>query len=404
MSGLDDLSTEPKQGKANKTVGTAAKSASHSANILSIRSSYIWALVFTVVIAVWMFSGQIVVGGKSDIQASSDTTVKNSTDKQKKPPVENTPFKVRARTFVAQPRDAVLTIRGRTEADAKVDIKAETQGIVELVPVDKGTTVKKGDNLCQLETGARKANLLEAKAQVARAHADYKANSKLAQRGHTAKLRLVEFKAKLDAANAALKRVELDLERTKIDAPFDGIVEEQPAKVGDFLSVGGHCATLVTLDPLIVVGTVSERVIGNVKPGMAAEATLVTGETVKGHIRFVSASADRNTRTFRVELEVANKNNVLRDGVTAEISVPLNSAPAHRFSPAILVLNDKGQVGVRIVEKENTVRFVPVTILSQEQDGIWVAGLPKQVSVITVGQDYVTNGQKITVIDETVVN
>jgi len=66
-------------------------------------------------------------------------------------------------------------------------------------------------------------------------------------------------------------------------------------------------------------------------------------------IRFIATAADPATRTFRVELEVANPDRTLRDGVTAEVGFPTSSVPAHFVSPALLTLYDAGVVGVRII-------------------------------------------------------
>lgn len=363
-----------------------------------LTSSYFWAFVFAAAIASWMLSGKLVVGGQANGHLATEQTESSSPETAKSD--ETKLFAVRARTFHAQTREAVLTLRGRTEADAKVQVRAETAGMVLAVPARKGDFVKKGTILCTIEKGAREATLLEAKASFAQAEADYEAAKRLANRGHTAKLKVAEFQAKLDSARAAIRRAELDLERTQIAAPFSGIIEAQPAKVGDFLSIGGSCANLVSTDPLVIVGAVSERDITSLKTGMTARARLVTGETVEGFVRFISPASDANTRTFRTELQVANADYRLKDGITATIEIPLKSTRAHQFSPAILGLDDNGRVGVRTIVDEDKVQFVPVTILGRSDDGIWVDGLPDQVKVITVGQDYVINGQKVRVVDD----
>ena len=86
--------------------------------------------------------------------------------------------------------------------------------------------------------------------------------------------------------------------------------------------------------------------------------------------------------------------------MTAEIHITTRTVTAHRISPAILALDDRGVVGVRIIEQGNRVRFVPVKIISDGPDGMWVAGLPPTVTIITVGQEYVTNGQVVNPIPE----
>jgi multidrug efflux system membrane fusion protein len=73
---------------------------------------------------------------------------------------------------------------------------------------------------------------------------------------------------------------------------------------------------------------------------------------------------------------------------------------AHKISPAILALDERGQLGVRIVDQSRRVRFVPVKIIADGPDGVWVTGLPKQVTIITVGQDYVSEGDLVNPVPE----
>jgi multidrug efflux system membrane fusion protein len=142
------------------------------------------------------------------------------------------------------------------------------------------------------------------------------------------------------------------------------------------------------------VGAVSEQQVGQIAVGDPATASLVTGETVTGKVRFVASRADTATRTFRVEIELPNPDNRLRDGVSADIHIPVKRVKAVHISPGILVLDDSGVVGVRVVDK-GIVRFVHVTPISEGPDGMWVAGLPDETQVITVGQQYVTDGEKV---------
>ncbi len=370
-----------------------------------VRMSYVWALLFTLAITAWMMSGHMVVGGRSD-------SATNAADPAKEPEAnaQAKAFRVRVKTITAAPREGVIKLRGRTEADARVQVRAETSGVVESVPVAKGSVVKTGDRLCMIEKAARAASLAEARAAFAQAEADSKASRSLVDRGYTSKLKVTADLAKLDAARANVEKAELELARTEIRAPFEGVVEDI-VKVGDYLNAGGMmigsegamtnaCAMLVKFDPLLVIGHVSEREVGKLKVGQTGDIRLVTGETVSGRIRFIGSSADAATRTFRVEIEVRNPDRRLRDGVTAEISVPIASQPAHLISPAILALNDEGTVGVRAVDSENRVQFLPVRILADGPEGVYVAGLPERVRVITVGQDYVVEGARVEPVED----
>ena len=94
-----------------------------------------------------------------------------------------------------------------------------------------------------------------------------------------------------------------------------------------------------------------------------------------------------------MEIEVPNKNNLLRAGLTAEIFIEVSEQQAHFLSPAVLTLSDSGLLGVRVVNNLNIVKFMKVDIVEDTQEGVWVTGLPNEVNIITVGQEFVNDEQ-----------
>ena len=173
---------------------------------------------------------------------------------------------------------------------------------------------------------------------------------------------MAETRAKLEEAKAAVTSMEIDIGYTTISAPFDGVIEERAVEIGDFVDVGDRVARIVDLDSVLVVGQAAERDINKVKVGMPGSARLISGGTVEGKIRFVGSTADAKTRTFRVELEVANPGHTIVQGVSAELHLPVADLPAHRVSPAILTLAENGDVGVNTIGPDSTVKFHAVTI------------------------------------------
>ncbi len=359
---------------------------------MKIKGSYIWAFLIAAAVGGWLYSGELVIGGQSgsgrDQSDEPDGIAAN-------PPTERSLFQVRVRTFQAEQRSAQLVLRGRTQTEARVSVKAETPGLVEAIPVSRGQRVEAGDILCRIEPGARQAALLEANARLEQARLDHEALAKLQESGFAADTRVRALKAQVDAAQAAVTRAELDLRRIVLRAPFAGVVEHDNAEIGDYLDVGRACITVVALDPMLVVGQVSERDISNLKTGMDGKVTFITGETLPGQITFISPSADAETRTFRVELKIRNPDYKIPDNITADIIIDLAPVKAQRFTSAILTLDDTGLIGVKTVGPDNVIEFMPVTILGDTRQGVWVAGLPETVTLVTVGQEYVIDGQRI---------
>ncbi|MEM6848323.1 MAG: efflux RND transporter periplasmic adaptor subunit [Pseudomonadota bacterium] len=343
-------------------------------------------------IAAWMWSGDLVIAGSADVSAVPPPALRLDADAE--------PFRVRVRTIEAEPLERALRMRGRTRADALVQVAAETVGRVEDRRVQRGDVVSRGDILCQLDQGTRNAELQRAKAEQAKAQLEFDAATKLLGRGFESATRVATTRAALDGATAAVAAATEELERTTIRAPLSGRVQEPLADVGSTLLVGDVCATIVDKNPIIVVGEVAERRVPAVRLGAEADVQLLTGESVRGTVTFISSTSNIQTRTFTVELEVPNPEEVLLAGVTAEAEIPLPDVQAHRLSPGILTLQDDGTVGVRTVTDANEVAFLPVTIVEQNLSGFFVTGLPPKVTIITVGQDYVIDGQAVTPVPE----
>ncbi len=351
-----------------------------------IRSSYVIATALAVTATVWVLSG-ILGGSSSPANSPSETAAAEE-------PAKPAP-KVRVRRQDAQVHRQQLILRGQTAASRSVQLKAETSSVVDSIGAREGNPVAGGDVIVALARDHRDARLAEAQALVRQRQVEYDAASKLAKKGFTAQTRFAETQAQLDAARAALKAIELDLDDTTVEAPFDGILEKRYVEIGDFLDVGDPIARVLDLDPLYVVVSVSERNIGRLSYGDTANARLVTGDEVSGTVTYIGAASDPETRTFEVEIEVPNPDYRLADGISAEVQITIDEVEAHRVSPAVLTLDDSGAVGIKIVNADNVVEFHPIQIVSDYTNGIWLSGLPGTIDVITVGQEFVKPGQKV---------
>ena len=86
------------------------------------------------------------------------------------------------------------------------------------------------------------------------------------------------------------------------------------------------------------------------------------------------------------------------------LRVLLEEVAAHRVPPSLLTLNDNGEMGVRLVDEGDRVIFQTVSIIEDGPDGVWIAGLPPQIRLITVGQEYVSVGARVepVLVDDTI--
>ncbi len=93
--------------------------------------------------------------------------------------------------------------------------------------------------------------------------------------------------------------------------------------------------------------------------GETAELRLVTGEVVKGKVRYISKSAAATTRTYRIDIEAANPDNRIPDGITAEVAITLAAVKATKVPRSALTFSAQGKLGVRAVDGEGKVSFIP---------------------------------------------
>jgi multidrug efflux pump subunit AcrA (membrane-fusion protein) len=98
---------------------------------------------------------------------------------------------------------------------------------------------------------------------------------------------------------------------------------------------------------------------------------------------------------YRVEIEAPNPGGRARAGLSAEVRINTGSGPAHLVPTTTLVLDSAGRQGVRYIIAGDRVAFAPVTVLDETPEGVWISGLSGDARVITAGQSYVSEGQKV---------
>lgn len=289
-----------------------------------------------------------------------------------------------------------IVLRGETKAFKFVKVKAETSGSVISQPRRKGALIQKGELLCQLDPGTKLATLAEANARLKEAERNLKNSKSLVRKGIVSKAKVINDTAIFESAQANLIRAKKSISNLEIRAPFSGLLETDSAEFGDLMQRGSLCATVIALDPIKLVGYATEQQVAKILNGASAKGRLLSGEELNGKVTFVAHSADAITRTFMIEISVDNPNLKIRDGSTADILISLPNSKGHFLPQSALTLDDDGYLGVRI-NQNNIAQFIPVVIVRDTIDGIWVTGLPDSVDVIIVGHEYVIDGTKITV-------
>lgn len=309
---------------------------------------------------------------------------------------EPRPMAVAVAEVRAEPVERLLVLQGRVEPDQRVHVRAETAGQVAEWAVERGAEVAEGDLLVRLRMDDREARLRQAIARERGAENDFEATRRLFAEGHASRTALEAREAELEAARAEREAVELDIRNTRITAPLTGTVNRRVAERGEFVGVGDPVAEIIDNDPLLAVVWVPQHQIGRVRPGQEARVRFLDGRRAGGRVRFVASVAELGTQTFRTEVRVPNPDGALPSGISAGVEIVTEEIRAHKLSPAVMGLDDAGQVGVKGVDDDDRVVFYPVEVVRTERDGVWATGLPDKLRLITVGHGFVTAGEQVT--------
>ena len=288
-----------------------------------------------------------------------------------------------------------VAVYGQVKADRAVGLLSKFDATVADVQVPKGSLVKEGDVIVRFESEGRAERLAEAEARLIQAEISFDAASKLGKEGFRSKINTAGAKADLEAAMAAVASAKSNFDNVTIRAPFSGIVDSIPVEVGDMVSKGKMAARIIDISRLKVTAEVAERDAGNVTVGGASKINLMDGRTFDGVVSYVSRASNTATRTYTVEVSVDVPDMSVGEGLTTELILPMETVQAHMISPAILTLNDDGQLGIKTVSSDNVVMFYPVAMVSDTRSGIWISGLNDEENFIVVGQEFVQVGQKV---------
>ena len=413
-----------------------------------MKRSIIVAFLILAGVVGWLGSGQIANVNAQD-EENSNTTENKETNTYKSEDSSNKNeelvFSVETKIFKASLIDQSIELQGQTIHNKKIDVKSETSGNISEINFSRGDKVNKNLSLVLISMDDRKEKLLSAQKDLERLSKELILNEKnrdnlLRQNIEKIKLYEIEYasakqlidkglssKSKLSLASfnlanaeadredikikfestlanleaqitnvkSLLKNIKLDIAKTNISAPFDGIISEKMVEETEFISVGTPLFTIIDLDPIKIEGYLSEFDVNKVSVGTNAIIEDSNGIKKNGTITFISPSAEISTRTFEITIEANNKDLTYKSGITTKIIIKGSELKAHKIPPSILTLLDDGTVGVKAVNKENNVVFYPTKTIKDTIDGMWVSGLPESVNLIISGQEYISIGEKI---------
>ena len=289
-------------------------------------------------------------------------------------------------------------IYGSAKAHKIISLKSEINGKVNNIYKNEGDIVKAGEVIFTLEPKQYKAEYAEAKAHYSSKKTTLKTTKELYKKGLSAKTILANHQADFKAAEAKLESAKIKLDNTEILAAFDGKIEEINIETGEIIEgYRTEMATLVNDNEILVHGFLAEKLISDVSLIEKIEVEFFSGLKKQAILNYISATSDAITKTYKIEVLVENNDNLIKDGMTVELSFTLKEIKAHKISSSALSLDDNGNIGIKIINHNNLVEFLPATIIGEEGEYIWLTDLPDVIEIITIGHGFVRNGDQVLV-------
>lgn len=256
---------------------------------------------------------------------------------------ESAPLVVMTVPASEQPMPRYLRITGELKGSQEALVAADAAGKVTAAPIERGTQVKAGEVLFQLDDRNAILSLAEAEATLVSAQLkldlqrrELSRNEPLAKTKAIADTDFQRFKidfasaeASLAAAKARRDMAQKSLTDIAIRAPFDGTVAERLVELGEYVSANSQVANLVSTARLRLVLNVPETAIGSIQPDQAVRFSVPAfpSESFTGNIKFIGAAVRNSARDLIVEAEVPNPDGKLKPGMFAEGRVVLAEQP-----------------------------------------------------------------------------
>ncbi|TKB45340.1 efflux RND transporter periplasmic adaptor subunit [Thalassotalea mangrovi] len=349
------------------------------------KNPYTIAIVISILLILWLASGFI-------FKSSAPT----EQEEQQLPLPQ-----VKVETFQSKPITNTIQLYGRTEPDRIVTLRAQVKGAIIHVFAERGSFVNKGDVIAKIALNDLPAKLEHYQTLLKQRRIEYYGAKKLFTGGFQGESALAQKLADVTDAKAMLAQIETDIANTTVVAPFSGVLNERMVEVGDYLSPGDEIAIIADLDPLVIRAHLTENQVLQVRERQSANIHLLSHRNLTGTLRYLASVANEQTNTFKAEITIANPDYRYRAGISSEVELPLQQVNAIKVSPAILTLDEQGNIGVKTVS-EDIVHFTPIQMVKSEEDGVWLTGLDDTVQVITLGQGFVRPGDKVQAVNSNI--
>lgn len=287
---------------------------------------------------------------------------------------------------------------GTIEAHDAITVVSEIDALVRELPFREGAPIEKGELIAQLNDAQLQAQVARAEALRDQKAVTYDRVKSLADNGALTPQEYDDAAAALKVAEADWALIRASLAKTRIVAPFSGIVGARRVSPGAFVRAGTAITDLASLGELKVTFTAPERYYSELKRGaqVSVATTAYPGVVLTGTIEVVEPVLNEATRSARLIAHVPNKELKFRPGMSANVSAVLSQRENALQVPDEAVFAEGNLNLVFVVKPDSTVVRTAVTLGSRQPGTVEViAGLQPGMSVVRAGHQKLYEGAKV---------
>lgn len=312
----------------------------------------------------------------------------------------NRPPVVTVEAFTVEPQTIqdVVDLVGALEAEESVVIRPETEGIIQSVEFEEGHEVAAGDLLFRLRDAEERALLNEAQARLALAEEEFRRATVLAAKNALSQAELDRARSQLSVAEAQRNRRQVELERTEVRAPFEGVLGSRLVSPGDRVEFDSSLVQLDAVDRLRLIFSLPEIALALARVGMQLDVKVVPfpDTAFSGEVYFVAPTLDPRNRRLLVKGLVPNPDHRLRPGMFANIRVEIARKDGALVIPEAAIAYDAVGAFVWRIRADKTAERVVIEQGIRRQNNVEiVSGLAAGDRIVSGGTHKVIAGNVV---------
>lgn len=305
--------------------------------------------------------------------------------------------------------DAVGTLKAWDE----VTVSSELDGVIKVMELDEGSSVKKGDVLAHIDDRdyvlamkSSEAALKQSEATLANTRQEYQRKEALYKEELVTKQQFDDVSTRIllnmsdcDKARSALELAKVKVAKTKISSPLSGVIKAKKMTAGDYVKSATPLYTIVQVDPLKLDFTVTEQDASKIKVGqdIIFQVDSEPGRNYSGRVTVIYPHLDDKTRALTVEARISNNDRSLKPGLFARVTLYLGPPRNTIVIPVNSILYDGQRTSIFVVDKGIAhSRDVKIGAKYGDLQEI-IDGLSDKETVVTVGQNNLAEGAKVNV-------